>query len=125
MDELNDVQEDGIVFADNQQYEVDGKKCDNAFVKCNSYYDCTSRYTGQWKNMMPHGRGTIILELRYKDVYRGLAFLERYDGMWRNGVICGKGRLIYISFDIASVPGYYLLIEGEFDEKGHSRIGSN
>ena len=124
MDELKDVQEDGVVFADYQQYVVDGK-CDHEYVKCasdrNSSSDYT-RYTGQWKSLMPNGRGTIIVEQRNKDDGK-LREVKRYDGMWKNGVICGKGRLIYIDHDNGCRSNCFL-IEGEFDEKGHSRTGS-
>lgn len=114
MDELNDVQEDGVVYADDQQYEVDENKCDNGYVTCPSSYDCTSRYTGQWKNRMPHGRGTIIVEWKDKNS-KALVTILRYDGMWKNGVPCGRGRTICIH-----VPDRKSnqLIEGEFDERG-------
>ena len=119
MDKLNDVHEDRVAFADDQRYFVDKTQCDNDYVLCRSYYDNTSRYTGQWKNMMPHGRGTIIMEI-YDSKNGGLEHIYRYDGMWKKGVPCGRGRVICIYFRNRN---WNQLIEGEFGEKGKLAAG--
>ena len=122
MDELKDVQDAGIVFADAQHF-VPSDKCENIYAKCISLWECgKSSYTGQWKDMMPHGRGTLIVEEKDK-TSKKVEQIKRYDGMWKNGVVCGEGRLIYVWLD-NDYRTYSFLEEGEFDANGHSATGS-
>lgn len=113
MDELTDVHEAGIVFAVEECYYPP----QNEYLNCkSSYYVAGSpSYTGQWKNKMPNGRGTLILR---PDSQR----ITRYDGIWKNGVPCGKGRIIY-TYPNSRSSSY--IIEGEFDAKGNPATGSS
>ena len=44
-------------------------------------------YTGDWKNGMPNGKGTIIFDKEYSD----MGYPEKYTGDWVNGAKHGQG----------------------------------
>ena len=124
MKELADVQEAGVFFADDQYFEL-SDKCGNGYIKRAIVFRFgKSSYTGQWKNMLPHGRGTLIVEENNRSSTKEnkLESIKRYDGMWKNGAICGKGRIICIRPN--QQPRESCLIEGGFDEFAQSTTGS-
>lgn len=123
--ELKEVQEAGVVNADEQPY--------NAAVKCKEYelgqatntLNFESRYSGQWKNKMPNGKGSLIVD--WKDKKSGqLTHYTRYDGMWKNGKMCGRGRLLFTLADSKNrTDAWIRMYEGDFDEHGELAIGSS
>lgn len=81
------------------------------YLYTNSFFSVICKYSGEWKNQKPNGRGTLVLEEDFSKYYWGKG--SKFTGTFTDGVLNGQGTCIYA--DGCLYDGNYEngLMEGE------------